>query len=184
MKPEGDTQGCIPQCLAVVRNTSTKNTHAHSDFVDRDFQSKNNPKKIIWTINRVASTAAVFLITYFGMMGASMGGYGFSNQGNALTKALDDYLIVQGVCKDFQTCQNALQMYREDSRDCIYLNMYRQTDTALASTVTAFLVARGLKITGGMAITLHVYSGSHEQYADIKRIFGQSQQSIKLELNK
>lgn len=113
-----------------------------------------------------------------------MAGSGFSKQGNALSKALNAHLISQGVCKDFQACQNVLHMYREDSGDHIYLNMYGQTDMALASTVAAFLVAQGLKITSDMAITLHVFSGPHEQYQGIKRMFGQSKYSIKLEINK
>lgn len=136
------------------------------------------------TVRRVASTSVVFLFTYFGMTGASMAGSGFSDQGNALYKALNEHLMAQGVCKDYQTCHNVHQIYREDGGDRIYLNMYGQADTILTSMVAGFLVARGLKITGGRAITLHVYSGPHEQYQGLKSIFGASGESIKLEINK
>jgi hypothetical protein len=133
---------------------------------------------------RVASTAVICLLSYFGMSGASMAGSGFSEQGNALYKALNEHLISKGICKDNRSCHNAHQIFSEDGGGHIYLNMYGQTDRALASTITEFLVARGLKITGGMPITLHVFFGPHEQYQGFKRIFGASGESIKLEISK
>lgn len=135
-------------------------------------------------VKRIALMVALFFATYFGTMGASMAGSGFSDQGNALYKALNEHLMAQGVCKDYQTCHNAHQIFSEESGAHIYFNMYGQTDKALASTVAGFLVAKGLKITGGMPITLHVFSGPHEQYQGLKRIFGASGESIKLEINK
>ena len=157
-----------------LRNVTQKNVECLSPQLGRGTS----------TVRRVASTAVVFLFTYFGMTGASMAGSGFSDQGNALYKALNEHLMAQGVCKDYQTCHNVHQIYSEESGDHIYFNMYGQTDKALASIVAGFLVAKGLKITGGMPITLHVFFGPHEQYQGLKRIFGASGESIKLEINK
>lgn len=125
-----------------------------------------------------------FLFTYFGMIGLAMGGDKFSEQGNSLIKALIGQLINEGVCKDIRSCNDILQMYREDDNGRVYLNMYGQTDTALTSKVISFLVTHGTKITGGLGITLHVFSGSHEHNHGVKQLFRRSQEVIKLEINK
>ncbi len=113
-----------------------------------------------------------------------MAGSGFSEKGNSLYKALNEYLIVQGFCKDNQTCHNAHQIFREDGGDRIYFNMYGQTDKKLSSTVASFLVSNGLQITAGMPITLFVFEGPKTQYLGFKAIFSKNQESIKLEINK
>ncbi len=138
----------------------------------------------IMSARRTVCIAAMLFFAFFGMIGVSMAGSGFSDQGNALYKALNEYLIAKGICKDNQSCHKIHQIYREDGGERIYLNMYGQTDKTLVSTITEFLVARGLKITDGMPITLHVFSGPHEQYQGLKRLFGASGESIKLEINK
>lgn len=165
-----------------------------NQIIDNKFMFGATKKNIEWfplqfergiaNFRRVASTAVIFLFAYFEMMGVSMAGSGFSDQGNALYKALNMHLIAQGVCKNYQNCQNMHQIYREESSDRIYLNMYGQANANLPSLVAGFLVAHGLKIVDGKAITLHVFSGPHEQYQGLKRIFGQSDESIKLEINK
>lgn len=125
-----------------------------------------------------------FLLLYICIPTNAMAGSGFSDQGNALYKALNDHLIEHGVCKDYQTCNNAHQIFSEESGSRIYFNMYRQTEKSLSSTVAGFLAANGLNITGGIPITLSVFSGSHEKYQGLRRIFGSSDESIKLEINK
>ena len=110
-----------------------------------------------------------------------MGGDRFSNQGNALYKALLDELMRRGVCTDNQSCSNATQMYGEDG-DRIYFNMYGQTDPHLGITVARFILENGLRVTDGMPITLKVYSTpkSHEAGS----IFRKKVEIIKLEVNK
>ena len=73
-------------------------------------------------------------------------------------------------------------MYREDG-DRIYLNMYAQTDMNLSGIVVKFIVEKGIKITGGMPITLRVFHKPKTQYLGLKSIFGKDE-SIKLEINK
>lgn len=137
-------------------------------------------------VKRTALMVALSLVAYLGAIGTSVAGDRFSEQGSALTKALIYQLMAQGVCKDIKNCNDALQMYREDGSR-IYLNMYAQTDMTLASTVAGFLVARGLKITEGMPITLRVYPGPKTQYLGSMgsmAIIGINLESIKLEINK
>lgn len=113
-----------------------------------------------------------------------MAGSGFTEQGNALYKALTEHLIAKGICKDYKTCHDAHQIYSEDGGGRIYFNMYGQTDKALSATVAGFLVANGLKITGGMPITLSVLEGPKTQYLGFKAMISKRQDSIKLEINK
>jgi hypothetical protein len=115
---------------------------------------------------------------------ASFADAGYTEQGNALTKALKEDLIQQGICSldtRLPTCD--LQMYRADGKR-IHLNMYGQTDTILASKVAAFLVEKGLKISRGMPITLKVFSAPKSKYLGLKSIFSKNDELLKLELNK
>lgn len=132
---------------------------------------------------RVVSIVVMFFFPFV-LAGSSMAGSGFSDQGNALFKALNEHLISKGICKDNRNCHNVHQIFREDSSKHIYLNMYGQSDGVLVSIITEFLVTKGLKITNGMPITLRVFSGPHEQYEGLKRMLGQNGESIKLEIHK
>jgi hypothetical protein len=138
----------------------------------------------VTSVRRTFCVTVILLFAFLGMTEVSMGGSGFSEQGNALYKALNEHLVAKGVCKDHQTCHNAHQIYREDGGGHIYFNMYGQSDKALASTVAEFLVANGLKITGNMPITLRVFEGPKTQYLGFKAMINRSQESIKLEINK
>ena len=125
---------------------------------------------------------ATFTLICIGLLENSMAGGKFSDQGNALYKSLHDELIAKSVCTNFQNCSDALQMYGEDG-DRIYLNMYAQTDMNLSGIVVKFIVEKGIKITGGMPITLRVFHKPKTQYLGLKSIFGKDE-SIKLEINK
>lgn len=138
-------------------------------------------------MRRVRHTLCVMVIllfTFFGMTGASMAGSGFTEQGNALYKALSEYLIAQDICKDYKTCHDAHQIYREDGGGRIYFNMYGQRDKTLTSMVAGFLVTNGLRITGGMPITLSVFEAPKTLNMGFMAGIGKSETSIKLEINK
>ena len=112
-----------------------------------------------------------------------MGGDKFSNQGNALHKALIEELVKQKVCEDHQSCFNILQMYGEDG-DRIYLNMYAQADKRLSSIVAKFIVEKGLGASSGMPITLRIYSHPKSFQLGLRSIFNKDEEAIKLEVNK
>lgn len=140
----------------------------------------------ITSTRRLSVNLALAILASIGATGVSIASDGSSPQGSALTKALFDQLKAQGVCKDNRSCNDALQMYREDGKR-IYLNMYSQKDKKLASIVAEFLVARGLQITGGLPITLRVYPDPKTQYlgpVGNLAIIGVTPESIKLEINK
>ena len=133
---------------------------------------------------RTFCVTTIFLLACLGMTEIAMAGSGFSEQGNALSKALKDYLITQGICKDYLSCNKQLQIYRSDTSEHIYLFMYGQTDKTLSGIVAGFVVAHGFKITGGMPITLRVFEGPITQYLGFIAMVSKSQESIKLEINK
>lgn len=143
----------------------------------------SNNVKIMWlSPRRIALLANLFFACYFStVMNVAIAGSGFTKQGNDLTAGLIQHLIAKGICKDNPTCWGVTQIYRKDGSGRIYLNMYGQKNTALTSIVTEFLVANGLQLTGGIGITLTIYSGPHTQY---EGFFGRRGESIKLEINK
>lgn len=126
---------------------------------------------------------AICVSVFFGFCGFAQGGDKFSSQGNALYKALLDELIKGGICTDNQSCFDALQMYREDG-DRIYMNMYAQTDNSLSAIVAKFIMENGLRITGGMPITLRIYVEPKSQHLGWKSVFGINQEAVKLEVGK
>ena len=134
------------------------------------------------SLSRTYCVTAIFLFACVGMTEVSMAGSAYLEQGDALSKALKDYLITQGICKDYLSCNKQLQIYRRDTSDHIYFNMYGQADKALAGTVAGFVVAHGFKITSGIPITLRVYEGPKTQYLGFQ-LFS-NHESIKLEINK
>ena len=133
---------------------------------------------------RIISIKVVLLIAFLGVTDVSTAGSGFSDQGNALSKALSEHLTKKKVCRDYQNCHQLLQMHGEDGGGRIYFSMYGQADAALSSMVAGFLVANGLEITGGMPITLFVFKGPKTQYWGFLAMIRKSQESIKLEINK
>jgi hypothetical protein len=147
-------------------------------------QKIKNLFKLKLAIQHAAAMATIFFVTYFGTMEASMAGSSFSDQGNALYKAMNEHLMLKGICHDDQSCHNLHQIFREDGGEHVYFNMYGQKNKDLASVVVAFLVSSGLKITDGMPITLRVFEGPKTQYLGIKSMIGKSQEIIKLEIKK
>jgi hypothetical protein len=113
----------------------------------------------------------------------SFAGAGFAEQGNALSKALYEELVKKRVCSDLKECHQSIQLYREDGKR-IFLNLYGQKDTKLASKIVAFYIEKGLKITGGMPITFKVFPGPKTQYLGFFRgMFSNDGETLRLELN-
>ena len=130
------------------------------------------------------TTITITLLSALLFSELSFAGAGFTEQGNALTAALYDELVKQKVCSintQLSTC--SLQMLRADGKR-IHLNMYGQTDTLLASKVAAFLVEKGIIITRGMPITLKVFPAPKTEYLGLKSVFGLTDATLKLEINK
>lgn len=161
-----------------------------ANFIDRRQGSAENARAISKHLLSLAPNIISHRAKYFAIAltlaglsvsGESMAGGRFSNQGNALSKALLDELMRKGVCTDNQSCSNATQMYREDG-DRIYLNMYGQTDPSLGITVARFILENGLRVADGMPITLRVYSTPKSQ--EVGSIFRKKVEIIKLEVNK
>lgn len=139
-------------------------------------------RKIIYSFLRQTLTITFASALFFSQPASA--GAGFSEQGNALSKALYNDLLKKGICTNVRACAESLQMYREDGKR-IYVNMYGQKNTILASKVAAFYIEKGLNITGGMPITLKVFTGPKTQYLGlIKGLFGNNEEILKLELNK
>ena len=117
---------------------------------------------------------------------ALLAGGRFTEQGNKLSEALYNELVKKGICSaDTHACAKPFQMYREDDGNRIYLNLYGQKDMLLASKIVEFYVKKGLKITDGMPITFKVFPEPKEHYLGFfKGLFGNNEQSLKLELNK
>ena len=106
-----------------------------------------------------------------------------TGRSNALAKALSTELIKQGICIDSQTCWAYLQMERKEGKK-IYLNLYGQKNTLLASKIANFLVEKGLKITGEIPITFKVFSEPKTHYQGVKSMFVNNKELLQLELNK
>jgi len=102
-----------------------------------------------------------------------------------LNQALLDNLVYERACKNQTACKSALNMYLDgDGVDRIYLIMYSQRKTELASKVAAFLIRDGMKITGEFPIELVVYSSDHKVNQGIKSFFYKTEPVIRLEINK
>ena len=142
---------------------------------------KNMAPKTIFIRNKFFALALA--LAGLGASGESMGGDKFSIQGNALHAALIEDLVKQGVCGDHQSCFNVLQIFGEDG-DRIYLNMYAQTDRHLGAIVARFFIEHGLKASGGMPITLRIYSDPKSKYLRFKSMFNRGDEFVKLEINK
>lgn len=133
---------------------------------------------------RRAVLSIVFLFAYLGTESVSMAaGEKYSEQGHALSKALVVELVKEKICVDVKACAEMLQMYGEDG-DRIHLHIYSQTNRSFVSAVSRYLIESGLKVTGGVPITLLAFPGSHAQYMGIKAAFGSKEYAIKLEINK
>jgi hypothetical protein len=140
-------------------------------------------------LRTLASRAKIFffasLLCYFSYFEQSMAGSYYSPYVSTLKDKLIDSLVENNVCKNREICREILHMYAEGTSR-IYLNMYDQSDTELASHVAAFFIKEGLKITKGIPITLSTYPKPKDEYMNkgFKYAFGNDEYLINLEINK
>ena len=125
----------------------------------------------------------VALLSFFSYVEQARAGSIFSQEAEMLINALHKDLIKKRVCDNDFMCSEMLQTLTEGNKR-IYLNMYGQTDTVLASYVVAFFIEKGKIITGGIPITLRVFPKPKTEYMGLKYAFGSNEYLIKLELNK
>ncbi len=140
-------------------------------------------KKSKKTPFRAVTFLLVLIISGFSCIEQSLAGSPSSPYVDTLKIELIKVLIRDHVCENDQICREMLYMPTEGySR--IYLNMYGQTDTVLASHVAAFFVEKGLKITEGTPIALRVFPKPKDDYMGLRYAFGSNDYLMKLELNK
>jgi hypothetical protein len=105
------------------------------------------------------------LLINFSMGAAFAMGEKYSEQGNALSTAMDRELIGRGLCKSINEVNNRLPMYGGHANQ-VNFSVYKPDRKILAATFE-FLIMHGLEITGGVPIALRVYPKSREEYGNI-----------------
>ncbi len=123
------------------------------------------------------------LLSCFSYIEQSLAGSNTSPYIGILKNELIEALVKDHVCKDREKCREILHM-RGEGYSKIYLNMYDQADTLLASHVAEFFITKGLKITEGTPIALRVFPKPKSEYMGLRYAFGSDDYLIKLELNK
>lgn len=108
---------------------------------------------------------SILLLVNFFMGSAIAMGEKYSEQGQALSKAIDRELINSGLCKDYNDVKNKLLMYGGHGNQ-VNFSIYKPDRKILAATFE-FLIAHGLEITGGVPIAIRVYPKSREEYGNI-----------------
>lgn len=132
--------------------------------------------------SRVLSSKAFVYVLILLVCGHLAGcGEKYRTEGNALSKQLFDILIKNGYCKNYDECYAKEVMYGEDG-DRVYLGIYGISDQKLLGEVLSFVVTEGRQITGGVPITVSVFSGKKREYVNSIKSFT-AKPVIHLEIN-
>lgn len=95
----------------------------------------------------------------------SFAGSAQSEEGKALTIALQKHLIAVGICTNESHCHQVAPIYGRDGK-AIEINLYSAVDPAVVREVFGFVAANGLGISSGKPIVLNAFSRPKESYVN------------------
>lgn len=89
----------------------------------------------------------------------------FTEQGGRLSKAMNEVLLSRGFCKTPRECYDILPGY-VDHDDRVRINFYEvgEKNFAAFTAVVNLTLKDGVRITGGVPITIQAYRETHEEY--------------------
>lgn len=89
----------------------------------------------------------------------------FTDEGNALGKAINEHLIAQMLCKDYADCKNKVEIYGGHGNQ-VNFTAYAVKDTRLVYALIGFVASEGMRITKGVPISVSFYPEPHEHYVN------------------
>lgn len=114
-----------------------------------------------------------------------LAGEQFTEQGGKLTAAINKELIRKDLCKTPRDCNDLLPGYvAHGDRVRIALYEVSEKNGKALNAVVEFIVNDGMKITGGIPITLTGYRETQEEYRNSGLLFKGIKPFLILELNK
>jgi hypothetical protein len=106
------------------------------------------------------TTSLVFFPTAAHAMGKK-----YSKQGAALTRAMNYALFERGLCKNPQECDARLPGTMEtDTEIAISLFEVQEKNQAAFLTIVALALSEGMRITGGIPISINAFRESQEAH--------------------
>lgn len=89
----------------------------------------------------------------------------YSEQGAKLTAAMNSTLLSKGLCKTPRECNNLLPgTFETDTEVFIELFEIGERNQAAFLAVVGLALAEGIRITGGIPISIHAYRETQEEH--------------------
>ena len=136
----------------------------------------NHKRRVVKTLNflRKAIGSLLCILVLNGC------GEKFTDEGNALGKAINEHLIAQMLCKDYADCKNKVEIYGGHGNQ-VNFTAYAVKDPRLVYALIGFVASEGMRITKGVPISLSFYPKPRASY---REIFDFSEPNFKLEVKK
>lgn len=119
------------------------------------------------SVQRTSRACALLVLAVLCVGDVMAAGERFTEQGGRLSAAIKDLLVEQGFCNAPHDCHQLLPSYggHGDRVRSTFYEVGEKNSEAFA-VVIKFVVKDGIRITGGVPITITGYRETHQQYLD------------------